>query len=140
MYYLLPMKRTLLILFLIAGCLLLTSQTVEHTPRRTPEQVAQKQTERLQRDLMLTQEQRDTVYSIHLKYARLRNPNDARPIIEQRIKAMIDELKAVLTEEQREAFGLILRELGPRRQSSPRMKVAEAVEIQPDSLQSAVNP
>ena len=51
---------------------------------RTPEQIAAKQTERLQRELTLTPQQRDTVYAIHLKYARMRSPEATHEEVQSR--------------------------------------------------------
>ncbi len=106
-------------------------------PQRTPEQVAQKQTERLQRDLHLTKEQRDTIYKIHLKYARMRKPEESRDSVALRMSMMREELLQTMNDGQKEVFLLLLREIRAKRQAATRMKVAEAeaVVVQPDSIQ-----
>ena len=118
------MKRPFFILVLFVASLAFAQD--QNRPVRTPEEVAQKQTERLQRDLNLSQDQRDTIYRIHLKYAQLRKPNEEREIVAERIGRMITELNDMLTEEQRETFMIKIREYGPKRQSSPRMIASEA--------------
>ena len=80
----------------------------------------------MQRDLQLTQEQRDTVYKIHLKYVNMRRENEVRDSTEQRIRNLIEELIPILTEEQKITFGQFIKEIGPKRQSTPRMRAAEA--------------
>ena len=118
------MKRPFFILVLFVASLAFAQD--QNRPVRTPEEVAQKQTERLQRDLNLSQDQRDTIYRIYLKYAQLRKPNEEREIVAERIGRMITELNDMLTEEQRETFMIKIREYGPKRQSSPRMIASEA--------------
>ena len=129
-----PMKRPLLIVLLLVASFVLAQQDTQ--PRRTPEEVAQKQTERLQRDLELTQEQRDTIYRIHLKYALMRKPDEDREIVAQRIQKMKSELVDMLTPEQKDLFMVKMREYGPKRQSTPLMKAAEAeaVVVQTDTV------
>lgn len=103
-------------------------------PRRTPEEIAQKQTERLQRDLQLTPEQRDTVYQIHLKYISMRRQDEPRDTAQSRISRMIQELMPILTDEQRMAYVQFLKELGPKRQNTQRMRAAEAQIVVVDSI------
>ena len=122
------MMQRLLLFFLLmfAAYNVVAQELMPQRPQRTPEQIAQKQTERLQRDLQLTTEQRDTIYRIHLKYVNLRKEDEMRDSTELRIKNMIEEVLPILTEEQKVAFYQFLKEIGPKRQSTPRMRAAEA--------------
>ena len=75
------------------------------TPRRTPEEVARKQTEMLVRDLEIRDSmQIDTIYRIHLRYARLRQVSNTRAEHLERVQQMYNELRQVLTTEQYEQF------------------------------------
>ena len=74
-------------------------------PRRTPEEVARKQTEMLIRDLEIKDSmQIDTIYRIHLRYARLRQVSNTRAEHLERVQQMYNELRQVLTTEQYEQF------------------------------------
>ncbi len=108
---------------------LYAQEDVQPRPHRTPEEIAQKQTERLGRDLQLTPEQRDTIYKINLKYISMRSENETRDSTESRISRMIAELMPLLTDEQKEAYVQFLREIGPKRQNATRMRAAEAAEV-----------
>ena len=80
------------------GCLFAQD---EQRPRRTAEEEAAKQTAMLAQYLSLTQQQIDSVYTIHLRYAVLRRESqqegDRRLLFEQ----MLFEMKKLLTAEQR---------------------------------------
>lgn len=80
------------------------AQNDEYRPSRTPEEEALKQTEMLSRELTLSEQQRDTVYKIHLKYALMRQVSNTRAEGLQRLNAMTKELLSVMTPEQQEAF------------------------------------
>ena len=72
---------------------------------RTPEEIAQKQTHRLIRELDLRDSvQIDTLYKMHLKYARMRVKSNTRREDLERLTAMTDELRGILTEEQYNKF------------------------------------
>lgn len=71
-------------------------------PVRTVEEMALKQTERLQRDLDLSEEQCDTLYRIHLKYIKMRRVGETREVIEKRMAEMRKEILNILTEAQQE--------------------------------------
>lgn len=74
-------------------------------PQRTAEQIAEKQTERLVRELGITDSvQRDTLYRMHLKYVRLREKSNTRAEELERTQQRYDELKQILTKEQYEQF------------------------------------
>lgn len=73
-------------------------------PIRTPEEEANKMTELLSRELSLTELQKDTVYRIHLKYAKLRRTSNTRQEALQRMNDMTKELLQVMTKKQQESF------------------------------------
>ena len=73
-------------------------------PQRTPEEEAMKQTEMLQRELNLTEQQHDTIYVIHLKYARRRRESNTRQEALERLNSMTEDILQVLTPEQRSLF------------------------------------
>ncbi len=88
-------------------------------PRRKPEEVARKQTEMLVRDLSLTDSSLiDTLYRVHLRYARMRRENCNREDDMNRLCQLDEELKHILTAEQFEQFQNH-RQQGPRRPQPP---------------------
>jgi len=77
----------------------------ENLPPRTPEEIARKQNSTLARELNLTDSsQLDTLYRMHLKYARMRAVSNTRAEDLERLQAMIAELKGILTAEQYARF------------------------------------
>lgn len=88
-------------------------QNESQRPVRTQEEIALKQTERLQKDLQLTQEQCDTLYQIHLKYIKMRKETDTRQQIEERMTRMRGEIMILLTPEQQEKLIQSLNVAGP---------------------------
>ena len=88
---------------LVAGMLLAQEQNVR--PQRTPEEEASKQTERLVRELGIKDSVRiDTIYRMHLKYARFRQKGLTRAENMERMQAIYAELKLLLTPEEFEQF------------------------------------
>lgn len=82
-----------------------SSEPSAGTPRRTPEEIARKQTEMLIRDLEIKDSmQIDTIYRIHLRYARLRQVSNTRAEHLERVQQMYNELRQVLTQEQYDRF------------------------------------
>ncbi len=74
-------------------------------PQRTPEEEALKQTMRLVRELGIQDSVRfDTLYRMHLKYAMIRQKGLTRAENMQRMQAIYDELKVLLTPEEFERF------------------------------------
>jgi Spy/CpxP family protein refolding chaperone len=71
-------------------------------PERTPEQEAEKQTEKLQQELDLTPEQTRQVHEINLKYARRRQQSNSRTEAVERIKEKDNDLRKVLSSRQYE--------------------------------------
>jgi len=77
----------------------------EEKPQRTPEEIAQKLNSMLIRELGLTDSaQIDTLYRMHLKYARMRAKSNTRAEDLERRLASDMELKGILTPEQYERF------------------------------------
>lgn len=69
-------------------------------PQRTPEHEASKQTERMQSELGLTDEQVKLVYDINLRYERERIVSNRRKDALERMQKKNEDLKKVLSEEQ----------------------------------------
>ena len=99
-------KRLSLLLFgfLIAGMIVAQEPTTVR-PQRTPEEEALKQTERLARELNIRDSVRiDTLYRMHLKYARFRQKGLTRAENMDRMNAIVVELKRILTAEEFDRF------------------------------------
>lgn len=120
------MKRIYIFAICLTMAFAVAAQEEMRRPQRTPEQMADKQTEMMQRDLNLTQEQRDTVSSILLKYARMYKVNEDRDVRMLRMEFMQKELQQVLTEEQFLIYMQKVRDRGPRKQAAQRMVQKEA--------------
>lgn len=74
-------------------------------PQRTPEEEALRQTTRLVRELGIRDSNRiDTIYRMHLKYAVFRQKGLTRAENMERMQAIHNELKLLLTEEEFERF------------------------------------
>lgn len=114
------MKKHLFTILLLPLSLFSAHAQEASRSNRTPEQIAEKQTERLQRDLELTDAQRDSIYLIHLRYARLRRPTDTQDTIRHRISLLRDEIKRTLTPEQ-------CKHLADKQEEGPRRKPAQRV-------------
>ena len=76
------------------------SQENSVVPKRTPEQEALKQTEMLQQELNLNQNQTNQVYEINLRYARERQISNKRSEALERMKNKNAEINQVLSPEQ----------------------------------------
>ena len=101
------MKRLFSVLFVVlfAGCLWAQEAITEVRPQRTPEEEALKQTTRLIRELGIKDSVRiDTIYRMHLKYARFRQKGLTRAENMERMQAIYAELKNLLTPEEFERF------------------------------------
>ena len=100
------MKRIFLFLFGAVLCSILWAQEpVVNRPQRSPEEEARKQTERLVRELGIQDSVRiDTLYRMHLKYARIRQKGLTRAENMERMNAIYAELKLLLTPEEFERF------------------------------------
>ena len=89
---------------LVAG-FIWAQEPVRERPQRTPEEEAMKQTMRLQRELGIQDSVRiDTLYRMHLKYARIRQKGLSRAENMLRLQSIYDELRLLLTPEEFERF------------------------------------
>ena len=80
-------------------------EPAEERPHRTPEDEALKQTVRLVRELDINDSVRfDTIYRMHLKYARFRQKGLTRAENMERMQAIHNELKRLLTKDEFERF------------------------------------
>ena len=93
-------KIVLSVLFLLTMVLPIHSQENSAIPKRTPEQEASKQTEKLQQELNLNQEQANHLYEINLRYARERQISNKRSEALERMKNKNAEIKLILSPEQ----------------------------------------
>ena len=99
-------KKLSFILFiaLMSGGLWAQEPARERT-QRTPEEEALTQTTRLVRELGIHDSVRiDTIYRMHLKYAKYRQKGLSRAENMERMQAIYDELKRLLTKEEFERF------------------------------------
>ena len=98
-------KISFIILSLLFAGGLWAQEPVSERPQRTPEEEALTQTTRLVRELSITDSVRfDTIYKMHLKYARLRQRGLSRAENMQRLQDIYAELKLLLTPEEFERF------------------------------------
>lgn len=98
------MKKSILIFFLASFAYIAFGQPAE-PQQRTPEEIARKQNAMLARELGLTDSiQLDTLYRMHLKYAKLRMVSNTRAEDLNRLQAMTEELKGILTAQQYQQF------------------------------------
>lgn len=94
------LKTILFVLFLLYLALPVSGQDNSTIPQRTPEQEAAKQTEKLQQELNLTQDQAKQVYEINLRYARERQISNTRSEAVERMKNKNADIQRVLSVEQ----------------------------------------
>ena len=81
-------------------CLSISAQS-NHNPKRTPIDVAYKQTEMLVRELNITDSLlRDQLFNIHFKYALLHSESNTRADILHMMQQIINNLQNILTPEQ----------------------------------------
>lgn len=99
-------KRLLIILSIaLSAGLMMAQEPVSDRPQRTPEDEAIKQTVRLVRELDIKDSVRfDTLYKMHLKYARVRQKGLTRAQEMERMNAIYAELKRLLTEKEFDQF------------------------------------
>lgn len=90
---------------LLAGGLMAQEPVSEPRPQRTPEEEALKQTTRLVRELGIRDSVRiDTIYRMHLKYAKFRQKGLTRAENMERMQAIYAELKNLLTQAEFDKF------------------------------------
>ena len=103
--YMLKKICSILLVALMAGSVSAQEPVSQSRPQRTPEEEALKQTTRLVRELEISDSVRiDTIYRMHLKYARFRQKGLTRAENMQRMQSIYDELKLLLTPEEFERF------------------------------------
>ena len=96
---------SILLVALMAGSVSAQEPVSQSRPQRTPEEEALKQTTRLVRELGISDSVRiDTIYRMHLKYARFRQKGLSRGENMERMQAIYEELKHLLTPEEFERF------------------------------------
>lgn len=101
------MKRlfSILLVALVTGCMWAQEPVDNPRPQRTPQEEALKQTMRLIRELGIKDSVRfDTIYKMHLKYAVMRQKGLSRAENMERMQAIYNELKLLLTPEEFERF------------------------------------
>ena len=127
-------KRFFTLLFGAFLAITMIAQEEGPRPQRTPEEEARKQTIRVARELGIKDSVRiDTIYRMHLKYARWRQKGLTRAENMQRMQAIHDELERLLTPEEFELFMNHPSET-PRRPHGTQL-IAPATSVQPtDSL------
>ena len=90
---------------LLVGIVMAQEPVADQRLQRTPEEEALKQTTRLVRELGIRDSVRiDTIYRMHLKYARVRQKGLTRAENMERMNAIYAELKNLLTPEEFERF------------------------------------
>ena len=100
------MKRLFILVFgaLLSG-VIMSQEPIDERPQRTPEEEAIKQTTRLVRELDIRDSTRiDTIYRMHLKYARIRQRGLTRAQNMERMQSIYSELKVLLTEKEFDRF------------------------------------
>jgi len=93
-------RIVLVALFLMTQMVPIFSQDNSAVPKRTPEQEAIKQTEKLQQELDLNLDQSKQVYEINLRYARERQISNKRSEAMERMKNKNADIQRVLSPEQ----------------------------------------
>lgn len=94
------LKIVLFFLFLIMFTFRISCQENAVVLQRTPEQEADKQTEKLQQELNLSSEQARQVYEINLRYARERRISNKRSEALERTKNKNIEIQRILSPDQ----------------------------------------
>ncbi len=94
------MKILLFVVLMLCSIMPDFGQDSSIAPQRSPEQEAAKQTEKLQQELNLSQEQARKVYEINLKYARERQISNTRSEAMERMKNKNADIERVLNDDQ----------------------------------------
>ncbi len=109
-------------------------EPVSERPHRTPEEEALKQTTRLVRELDIRDSVRfDTIYRMHLKYARIRQNGLTRAQNMERMQAIYEELKHLLSSEELDRFMNHPAEQ-PRRPRGANRMMAAPVQAAPSGV------
>jgi len=122
---------SLLFVTLLAGTLWAQEPADAARPQRTPEEEALKQTTRLVRELGIQDSVRiDTIYRMHLKYARFRQKGLTRAENMERMQSIYNELKLLLTPEEFERFMNHPAEMPRRPRGANVVMPAKQIQIQ----------
>lgn len=115
------MNSRYLLMFLLCLCGPIVCAQHGDFPKRTPEEQALKQTAMLIRELKLSDSaQIDSIYRIHLRYARLQQDNSSsREQQMEQMQQMVEELKGILTKSQLALFNNRRSSQDPRRPHQP---------------------
>ena len=98
-------KLSLFLFCTLLGGMLWAQDPIDNRPQRTPEEEALSQTRRLVRELDIKDSVRiDTIYKMHLRYARYRQKGLSRAENMERMQAIYNELRVLLTPEEFERF------------------------------------
>jgi len=95
--------RFYLTFLLLFSCIFITLGTTQEpapAPVRTPEQEAALQTQKMQKELNLNNDQLQSIYEINLKHARERQVSNSRSKALERSKNKNSEIRQVLTPDQ----------------------------------------
>lgn len=99
------MYRFFYIVFLLVIVSLSLAAQESKIPKRTAVDIARKQTEMLVRELNIHDSiMRDTLFKVHLKYAKQQYRVTTRAEVRQTMKLLFEELKHILSPEQYERF------------------------------------
>ncbi|MCR5049925.1 MAG: hypothetical protein K6A36_02445 [Paludibacteraceae bacterium] len=124
-------RLSLLFVFTLMAGWMMSQAPVSPRPQRTPEDEAMNQTERLVRELNIRDSARiDTLYRMHLKFARTRSSSMTRAEHMDRMSAIVAELKNILTPEEFERFMNHSAELPRRPHGANMMSKPDVVIIQ----------
>jgi len=129
------LKRLFFIACAALVAVIMTAQEpVSERPHRTPEEEALKQTTRLVRELDIRDSVRfDTIYRMHLKYARIRQNGLTRAQNMERMQAIYEELKHLLSSEELDRFMNHPAEQ-PRRPRGANRMMAAPVQAAPSGV------
>ena len=98
-------KLSLFLFCTLFGGMLWAQDPIANRPQRTPEEEALSQTRRLVRELDIKDSVRiDTIYKMHLRYARYLQKGLSRAENMERMQAIYNELRVLLTPEEFERF------------------------------------
>lgn len=96
--------RLFIFLLVLCSCLYVSPNNVVQesatAPARTPEQEAAIQTQKMQAELNLNDDQSQAIYEINLKHARERQVSNSRSQALERVKNKDNEVQQVLTRDQ----------------------------------------
>lgn len=124
------------LVFIILSICVVTNLLAQH-PRRTAEDIARKQTEMLVRELSIQDSIiRNTLYHLHLKFARKREISNTRAEAMQYMQEANAELQTILTPEQYQQYMNQQVNYAPHRHRAPHNRITT---ISVDSVSTPPN-